>query len=435
MTDPLDPVPGRGRAVAVLLAAILLLALNLRLSVNAVGVVLPQIRADLELSTTAAGLLTALPTLVFAGAGIVTPAVAGRVGPHRTVVLALIAVVAGQLLRVSDGVGALFAGTLLALAGLAAGNVLLPGLVRAHFPDRITTVTSVYATVMALGATIGSGLTIPLQNAVDGSWRTGLGVWAGVGLVAVLPWVVVSRASGNRTTPEAALEDGPSGDGGTKDNGIRDDGSVRRASSVPLRTLRHSGLAWSMAGFFALQAGQVYVVLGALGEVLLDAGIGEVKMGALLAMAPAIAISLSLGIPVLLRRQSRIPYLIVGFGLCYLIGYLGLVLAPAAGAWVWLFFIGLGGGTFPTVLTLVALRARTADGVIALSAFTQCFGYLLASTGPLVFGLLHDLGGNWTPSLILMIVSLVPLVGLGLRLARPRFLEDELAVSVLARRG
>jgi CP family cyanate transporter-like MFS transporter len=406
--------------------AVLLLALNLRLAVNAVGVVLPQIRADLGLSTTTAGLLTALPTLVFAGAGIVTPALAGRIGPHRTVVLALVAVTAGQLLRVSDGTGALFAGTLLALTGLAAGNVLLPGLVRAHFPDRITTVTSVYATVMAVGATIGSGLTIPVQNAVDGGWRTGLGVWAGVGLVAVLPWVLVARAAGDRTAPgDGTLDDG-SLDDGSLDDGPVGERSGRRRSTVALRSLRHSGLAWTMAGFFALQAANVYVVLGGLGEVLLAAGVGEVTMGALLAMAPAIAIMLSLGIPVLLRRQSRIPYLITAFGICYLIGYLGLVVAPAAGAWVWLFFIGIGGGTFPTVLTLVALRARTADGVIALSAFTQCFGYLLASTGPLVFGLLHDLGGGWTPSLILMIISLVPLVGLGLRLARPRYLEDEL---------
>ena len=418
----------RGRSAVLLVAAILLLALNLRLSVNALGVLLPQIRLDLGLSATAAGLLNALPTLVFAGAGIVTPAAAARVGTHRMVVLALVAAVLGQALRVGGDGGALgsvalFAGTLLTLTGLAAGNVLLPGLVRAHFPERITTITAVYATVLALGATIGSGLTIPVQNAVDGTWRTGLAVWAGVTLVAVLPWVFVARGFPDREIHDTEVHD-------TEVHDRAADGErVRRTSSVPLRSLRSSGLAWTMAGFFAVQAANVYVVLGWLGQVLLDAGISEVTMGALLAMAPAIAISLSLGIPVLLRRQSRIPYLMAGFGLCYLIGYLGLLVAPAGGAWVWLFFIGLGGGTFPTVLTLVALRARTADGVIALSAFTQCFGYLLASTGPLLFGLLHDLGDSWQPSLILMIVSLIPMVGLGLRLARPRFLEDELALQ------
>src|SRR4051794_16555888 len=341
--DPPSPAGGHGRSAVLLITAILVLAVNLRLSVNALGVVLPEIRSDLGLSATAAGVLNALPTLVFAAAGIVTPMVAARIGTHRMVVLALVAALLGQLLRVAGTGGgadavALFAGTLLTPTGLAAGNVLLPGLVRAHFPDRITSVTAVYATVMALGATVGSGLTIPVQDSVDGTWRTGLSVWAAVTLVAVLPWVLVARRfPGARAPADGAL--------------------IRRTSSVPLRSLRRSGLAWTMAGFFALQAGQVYVVLGWLGQVLLDAGISEVTMGALVAMAPAIAISLSLGIPVVLRNQARIPQLIAGFGLCYLIGYLGLLLAPTGGAWVWLFFIGLGGGTFPTVLTLVALRA------------------------------------------------------------------------------
>lgn len=397
---------GRGTSAALIVTAIVVLAINLRLSVNALGAVLPQIRLDLGLSATAAGLLNALPTLVFAFAGIATPAVAARIGKHRMVLLALTVAVAGQLLRVwGGGASALFAGTLLTLIGLAVGNVLLPGLIRQHFPDRITTITAVYVTVLALGATVGSGLTIPIQDSVDGSWRTGFAIWAGVTVVAVVPWLVVAYRSGDGT-------------------------AARRTSAVPLKALLGSGLAWAMAGFFAIQAANVYVTLGWLGQVILDSGIDDVEMGALLAMPPTIGIALSLFIPVFMRRQQRIPALMLGFGLCYLAGYLGMLAAPAGGAWVWMFFIGLGGGTFPTVLTLVALRASTADGAIALSAFTQCVGYLLASVGPLAFGLLHDLGDGWQPSLILMIVSLVPMVGIGLRLARQRFLEDELPAPV-----
>ncbi|MET3808041.1 CP family cyanate transporter-like MFS transporter [Nakamurella sp. UYEF19] len=394
--------PTRGAPTALLLTAVLLLALNLRLSVNALGTVLPEIRTDLGLGSAGAGLLLSFPPLVFAFAGILTPAAAARIGNHRLVVLALVTATAGQLIRAwIGGSAALFAGTLVSLAGLAIGNVLMPGLIRQHFAAHITTVTSGYVTMLSLGAAVASGLSIPIENALGGSWRTVFTLWAAVSVIALLPWLVI--AVGSRAEP-----------------------SRGRRSAVPLRALTRSPLAWAMVVLFGVQSGHVYVVVGWFGQVLLDAGISEVKMGALLSVAPAIGIGLSLTVPVLLRRQRWALPLILFFSGCYLAGYLGLVFNPVGGSWAWLVLVGLGGGTFPTALTLVALRARTPDGVIALSAFTQCVGYLMGALGPFVFGLLHHPGGSWTPSLVLMMVLLLPMAASGFAVARPRFLESEI---------
>ena len=383
----------------------MLLALNLRLSVNALGTVLPEIRVDLSISAGAAGLLLAFPPLVFAFAGIVTPMVAARLGNHRLVVLALVIASGGQFLRaLCPGALALFVGTLVSLVGLAMGNVLMPGLIRQHFPQQITTITSVYVTMLSIGATISSGLSIPVEHALRGTWRAAFVVWAAIAVLALIPWLAITFGSRSTTPP-------------------------RRRSSVPLRALARSPLAWTMAVLFGVQSAHVYVVVGWLGQVLLDAGVGDVQMGALLSMAPAIGIVLSLAVPVLLRRQRLALPLILLFAVCYLIGYLGLMSAPLAGAWVWMFFIGVGGGTFPVVLTLVALRARTPDGVIALSAFTQCVGYLLGALAPLAFGLIHDIGHSWTPSLILMMILLLPMAAVAFRLSKPRFLEDEISLA------
>lgn len=407
MSSPAVPGPGRAQdrrpSSALLAAAILVLAFNLRVSVNALGALLPRIRGDLDLSGTSAGVLNSLPSFVFAFAGIATPAIAARMGSARLVVLSLLTSLAGQVLRASsDTTTALFAGTLLSLVGLALANVLVPGLVRDHFPTRITSMTAGYVSVLSVGATIGSAVTIPFINAVGGSWRSGLLLWATITAAAVLPWVLVARAVGAERQDE-------------------------RQAVVPLRTLAGSPLAWAMAGFFALQSAQVYVALGWFGQVLLDAGVNEVSMGAQLALLPALGIAQSLLVPPLMRHQQRIPLLVGGFGAAYVVGYLGLVTVPSQAPWVWMFFVGLGGGTFPAVLTLVALRAASGQGVIALSAFTQCIGYLMASTAPLVFGLLHDLTGSWRPSLLMMTASLAPMVVVGLRLARPQLLEDQLA--------
>lgn len=397
--------PSRSVSTGLVLTAVLLLALNLRLSVNALGTVLPEIRLELGLGAAASGLLLSLPPLVFSFAGIATPSAAARIGNHRLVVVALVVATGGQLIRAwSGGSGALFGGTLVSLIGLAIGNVLMPGLIRQHFAQHITTVTSGYVTMLSIGAAVASGLTIPIQDLLGVSWRTVFTIWAAASLIALVPWLFVAF-------------------------GARSAGSSRRRSAVPVRALVRSPLAWAMAMFFGLQSAHVYVVIGWFGQVLLDSGIGAVKMGALLAVAPAIGIIEALVIPVLLRRQQFALPLILLFVGCYLLGYLGLIAAPVGGALIWMILIGLGAGTFPVVLTLVALRARTSDGVIALSAFSQCVGYLLAALGPLVFGLLHHPGGSWSPSLILMIVLLIPVAVVGLRLARPRFLEDEITLA------
>ena len=55
----------RGRAALGVLAAVVLLGVNLRTGVASLPPLLDEIRADLGLSGTVAGLLTALPVLAF----------------------------------------------------------------------------------------------------------------------------------------------------------------------------------------------------------------------------------------------------------------------------------------------------------------------------------------------------------------------------------
>ena len=106
--------------------------------------------------------------------GLAAPVLAARLGSHATVVLTLVALIAGQLIRaVLPGTAALFAGSLIALAGIAVGNVLLPGLVRLHFPDRIPAMTAAYTTLLTIGGAAAAAVTLPVERALGGDWRTG----------------------------------------------------------------------------------------------------------------------------------------------------------------------------------------------------------------------------------------------------------------------
>jgi CP family cyanate transporter-like MFS transporter len=103
------------------------------------------------------------------------------------------------------------------------------------------------------------------------------------------------------------------------------------------------------------------------------------------------------------------------------------MLSPTTASWLPALLIGLGGGSFPMALTLMALRSRTHSGTMALSAFGQSVGYLMASIGPVGFGFLHDVSGGWTVPLIALMAVLAVLLFCGMVVVRGWAIEDDLA--------
>ena len=391
--------PGR----TLVTVAVLLLAINLRPVVNALGAVVPELRDATGLPASTTGLLLSLPTLAFAVTGLLAPTLAARVGAHRTVVIALTALVLGQVMRAAvPGVPALFAGSLLALAGIAVANVLMPGLVRLHFPDRIPTITAAYTTLLTIGGAAAAGLTLPVQRSLGGDWRLGIGLWAATAAIALLPWLLLIRESG---------------------------GSGSAGRRLPLRTLARTRVAWALALYFGCQAMVAYVVFGWLSEILVENGMTDTAAAAQVAISIAVGIPLAAAVPPLIGRSRRPAIIVIVLAGCYLLAFAGLIVAPTGPVVLWSVLIGVGTGAFPLALTLIALRARTGLATTSLSAFTQCAGYLFASVGPLGFGLLFDLSGNWDVPLIALSVVVLVQIGAGLVAVRPRYVEDELPAA------
>ncbi|MBM0237810.1 MFS transporter, partial [Micromonospora sp. ATA32] len=153
------------------------------------GALLDEVRTGLALSGVLAGLVTTLPTIAFAAVGALTPWLVRRFAPARVLIVAMAALAAGQVLRVvTDSALVFLATSALALAGIAVANILLPMLVKQHFPHRTGLVTGAYSMAMTVGTTVAAAFAVPVAHAF-GSWRAGLGVWAGLAAVAVLPLV------------------------------------------------------------------------------------------------------------------------------------------------------------------------------------------------------------------------------------------------------
>ncbi|WP_163507444.1 MFS transporter [Fodinicola acaciae] len=364
---------------ALVLAGVLLLAANLRAPLTAVGPVLPWLSADTGLTTNSLGLLNATPLVAFGLSSVPLAAIGRRYGVERVLGIALIVLIAGLLLRSTPSVIALFAGTLVLSVAISAGNVLLPSVVKHHFPAEITLVTGIYAATMSGVAAIGSGVSAPIA-ASAGGWRLALACWAGIAVLALLLWIPQWRG----------------GEAGSSSAGHQ------------ARTPWRSALAWQVTLFMGLQSFGFYVCIGWLPTLLTDSGYSPVQAGFLVFLYQAVSLATYIGGPLLLRKMRSQRAFASGVALAAVVGYVGLIFAPSLAA-LWVSISGLGaGGCLVVALSFFSLRAANPAGAAALSGMAQSIGYLIAAVGPLIFGALHVVSGGWTvPLMALIVVTLV----------------------------
>ncbi|MFF4763875.1 CynX/NimT family MFS transporter [Streptomyces sp. NPDC001292] len=408
----------RAWTTRLVVVGLVLSALNLRPAITSLGALLEEVRHGLGMSGSVAGLLTSVPPLCFAVFGVMAPRLARRFGPAAVVCSGMLAIAAGLVIRPYVGSTAAFlAASALALMGIAVSNVLMPVIVKRWFPDRVGTMTGLYSMALALGTSAAAAVTVPLTGALGGNWRSGLSLWALLAAVAVLPWLPLVRDRGARSAAQAPARTGPAS------------GEPSRAREAQAPTLRiaRSRTAWALAVFFGLQATAAYITMGWMAQIFRDAGVPAGKAGLLLAVTMVMGVPLAFVIP---RLATRLPHqgpIVLVLGVCGLVGYAGLYLAPAAGSWAWALLLGVANCAFPLALTMVGMRARTGPGVVQLSAFAQSTGYLISIPGPLLVGVLYQSSGGWGLPIALMAGLMVPQMVVGYVAGRDRTVEDEAA--------
>lgn len=382
-----------------LVVAVLLIAANLRPAVTGLGPVLDQIRLSLHVSPGFLSVLTALPAVCFGLAGFLAPVLARQVGLGRALGVAVALITAGLGVRVLDGPVVLLAGSLVACAGIAVCNVLIPVVIRESFPHRIGLLTGLYTGVLQGVAALGSILT-PVLDVDLGGWRPALSSWGALAALALFCWLLAARPGARADVSAEGLP---------------------TPSPTSVRHLARSRLAWAVTAYFGLQAMFAYAVMGWVPQVLMAAGVGRGTAGVMAGIMSLLGVPLSLlVVPVASRARSQSAWLagITSIGVC---GVLGLLIAPGAAPWLWSVLAGIGMGVFALAIALISLRTANADDTRALSTMTQGVGYLVASLGPLVVGVLHGMTGGWTASMAFLLVGLLIQMVVGLFAGRDRF--------------
>lgn len=368
-----------------LLVAIVLVAMALRPGIVSMGPALPAMIEAFQLSHASASMMTAIPDILMGVLALPTPWLVRKFGANKVLMTALAILTVCMLARAwAIGVGMLFVATTGVGVGIAVAGAMFAGIVKASFARRAALIMGIYAMALSLGSTLSALLTGWMVQSAG--WRIATGMWAAVGIVAIVAWF--------RTGRTALLPD------------TQPLSAVPVTPCLPWRT----PVAWMIALFFACINFLFYSLLTWTAAMYQEQGMSASEAGSILAGFTFCFMLASPVAGIFSRHHDRRPWL-TGWAVLCTLGLAGIVCMPASGAWIWMPLAAFGlGGAFTLAMTLPLDHTHTPDEANQWNAFVLTIGYLIAATGPFALGWMHDRSGNFGSGYQLLVAVAVVMV-------------------------
>jgi MFS transporter, CP family, cyanate transporter len=366
--------PADRRSLLSTLVALLVLALVLRPQIIAIGPLQPAIQADLDISHSLVGALSAIPILCMGLFAPLGARVARRLGARNALALCAGLVVAFGLLRTFAPSPILILGLTFGIGlGMGLAGPILPRVVRRSLPSHPALGTGAYATGLVVGSLGAAGLAVQLAGP-DGDWRRSLALMSLAGLVSLAVWLVLA--------PRDGVTDG---------------------EAAPPHIAWSHPAGWVLGLLFGLQSVVFYGVAAWLAAIYVDLGWTEAEAAQLVAVFIAVGLIATIALPLVADKVGTRRGQLVASAATTLVGLVGLALVPGP-AVLWAVILGLGtGAIFPIVLTLPVDAGGTAGDVAATAARMLLIGYVLSAIGPFALGLARDVTGDFGTSLWLLV--------------------------------
>ena len=362
-----------------ILLGILFISFNLRAPITAVGSIVEMIQDEYALSNAAAGFITTLPLIAFAIVSPFVSTISGKIGHAKTMMIGLLFILAGEFCRSYTNAFGLFAGTAIIGIGIAIGNVIIPGIIKLHFSEKVGFVTSIYTSGMCIFAAVGAGVSIPLAKGMNLGWKNTLCVWAILTVVTILIWFPQTKEKFVRVQKKAASKSG---------------------------SIWKSPLAWWVTLFMGTQSLLFYSLVAWLPTIVMSKGLSQSFAGSMALLFQLMAIPATLIIPTLcdkFKDQRPLIYIVCAI---YAIGMALFLTGSGAGiitCAVVLMSLGMG-GSISLSIAFISLRSPNSQKAAELSGMSQSAGYLLAAVGPILTGFIYDIKSSWTIPVTLFII-------------------------------
>jgi CP family cyanate transporter-like MFS transporter len=285
----------------------------------------------------------------------------------------------GLVVRAFTPEWALFSGTIVAGFAVAVLNVLIPSLIKRRFPTRVGPMMAAYTVAITLGASLASGVTVPILHAADDRTGWALGIWVIPVALALLVWLPQLRF-----------------------------GAVAEATETDRRSLWRDGLAWNVMAFMGLVTLIYYGCLSWIPAIYLERGLSEAYGGFLLMVMNITGFIGNVIAPTVAEKMRDQRAAVTVTVAIATVGIVGIWLAPASTALIWVTLFGISqGAALSLALLLMVLRAPDPSTAARLSSMAQAGGYLIGAAGPLIMGLLYTGTGGWTAPLAFLLAMTV----------------------------
>ena len=367
---------------------IVLIGTVLRSSFTALPTILRDIAQGLGVEVSSLGILTSLPLLMFALFSAIASRLAQKIGLEHLFTYCLLLLTIGSVIRIFN-LPLLYLGTLIVGASIAIFNVLLPSMIQANQPQKISLLTTLYVTAMGISTAIASYLSVPITQA--SSWKGLILVLSFLCLVTLLVWLPNHRHN-------HYLE-----------------GQQEKKSKE--NTLKSKSV-WAIIVFGGLQSLLFYTSMTWLPTMAISAGLSNSDAALLASIFSLISIPFSMTIPSLTTHLSdgHRQIMLAIISIAGMIG-ISMLLYPSNNFLYWLaahLLIGTAcSALFPYLMVCFSLKTSSPEKTAQLSGLAQTGGYILAAFGPTLFGYSFDLFQSWIPAVLaLLAIDIIMTVSL-----------------------
>jgi CP family cyanate transporter-like MFS transporter len=350
-----------------LLVLVILIGLNLRPFLTAIGPLSGEIGRALSLGMDTLAWLTLLPLWLIGIGVLLTPSLRRHASARQLLGAALLLLGIGSAMRFDAQSGSLLIASA-ALCGLGSALVqgVLPALIKQAFAHKVPLVMGIFSACMMGGGALGASLTPRLAASLD--WPRALALWS-LPVLLALVWLVWQVR-----LPRAAAVATPHGE--------------QRLITLPR--------SWLLIVCFGIINSGYGIVVAWLAPAYMAQGWSAAQAGELVAWLALAQTASGLGLPLLAaRKMDRRPWMALAIAM-QLAGFAGLWLAPQAAPMLWCMLCGAGlGGSFSLIMVIALDHLPDPRRAGTLSALMQGFGFMLAASGPWVAARLYHHFGDF----------------------------------------
>lgn len=367
-----------------IILGVIFLSLILRTPITSVGAILGPLKSILDINNTVAGFITTIPLIAFAIFSPMVAKISNKVGLEKTLLLAAIIISIGLGLRFHINTYVFFITTFIIGVGITIGNVLLPGLVKKYYPEKLGLMTGFYAVIMNIGAAVAAGISYPILSSNIGGekFSTGLAVNIWI-IIAVINIFVYTAMSKNSNVNEV------------KDNHEKVHGYFKYTKM------------WTIMLSMGLQSALFYCSVSWFAEIMISKDFSPETAGLLLSISQFAQFPSTFIVPILADKVHNKLIIPVVITIGYLVSLVGMLYTSGNFVLMLTFIIIFalaGGGSFSYVMYLFSVKSRNESEAADISGLAQSGGYLLAAIFPPLLGYIRDIS-DWNKALYVLILT------------------------------